>query len=81
MSILHVVPGTYLRQWRRQSPAGVAPVSVQSLAARILKEGLIPPYKEDKILEEVAVWQGGSGTWRRAAVLPPRSLVTPPVFG
>lgn len=57
MSILHVVPGTYLRQWRRQSPAGVAPVSVQSLAARILKEGLIP-YKEDKILEEVAVWQG-----------------------
>lgn len=60
MSVLHVVPGAYLRHWRRRSLGrknALAPVSVQSLAARILKEGLVA-YKEDRILEEVAVWQG-----------------------
>lgn len=59
MSILYVVPAFYLRHWRRTSPgqkSDLAPVSIQGLTDRILKEGLVP-YKEDSILEEVAIWQ------------------------
>lgn len=60
MSVLYVVPNHYLSHWRRTSlgqRSELAPVSVQSLVAKTLKEGLVV-YKEDRILEEVAVWQG-----------------------
>ena len=59
MSVLYVVPNHYLSHWRRTSlgkRSELAPVSVQSLVAKTLKEGLVV-YKEDRILEEVAVWQ------------------------
>lgn len=60
MSVLYVVPHFELHRWRKEilpkKGAGAA-VSVKSLASEILSEGLAV-YKEDRVLEEIAVWRG-----------------------
>lgn len=59
MLVLHLVPNQYVRQLRHTlfTEENVSPVMTMSaLIAHILKEGLIS-YKEDNILEEVAIWQ------------------------
>lgn len=59
MSVLFIVPRAHLRQLRRTLVQGGDPalvVTLPGLTARILKEGLVS-YHEDKIMEELAVWQ------------------------
>lgn len=59
MTCLYIVPNVYLRNFRRSLPRedGLSLVmTLPGLVAQILKEGFVS-YKEDKILEEVAVWQ------------------------
>lgn len=59
MTVLHLVPSAYLRQTRRRlsregQPAMAA--TINGLAAQILRSHLIS-YTENRLLEEVAVWQ------------------------
>ena len=59
MTSLYIVPNSYLRQFRRSLSKGGTSALVMTmpgLVAQILKEGLVS-YKEDEILEEVALWQ------------------------
>lgn len=59
MAVLHLVPNPYVRQVKRAlfRENNSSPVmTISALIAHILKEGLIS-YKEDRILEEVTVWQ------------------------
>ncbi len=59
MTCLYIVPNVYLRNFRRSLPKEDSPslvMTLPGLVAQILKEGLVS-YKEDKVLEEVAVWQ------------------------
>lgn len=59
MTALYLVPNAYLRKWRQEatrSGDNFVPLTLPGLVAQILKEGLVS-YKEDEILEEVAVWQ------------------------
>lgn len=59
MTALYLVPNAYLRRWRQEaikSGDSFLPLTLPGLIAQILKEGLVS-YKEDEILEEVAVWQ------------------------
>ena len=59
MTVLHIVPGAYLRQIRRrlskEGQPGLA-VTLGGLAAQILRANLAS-YREDRLLEEVALWQ------------------------
>lgn len=59
MTVLHLVPSTYLRQTRRRlsregQPALAA--TLGGLAAQILRAGMVS-YQENRLLEGVAVWQ------------------------
>lgn len=57
--IVHIVPSAYLRQTRRRlSREGqqAAAVTLGGLAAQILRAGLVP-YTENRLLEEIALWQ------------------------
>ncbi|HAI51831.1 MAG TPA: hypothetical protein DCL99_00875, partial [Firmicutes bacterium] len=59
MTVLYVVPSAYLKQTRRRlsregQPALAA--TLGGLAAQILRAGLVS-YQENRVLEEVAVWQ------------------------
>ena len=59
MTILYLVPNVHLRSLRRSLMREGDPslvVTIPGLVAQILKEGLVS-YKEDRILEEVAIWQ------------------------
>lgn len=59
MTVLYVVPNVYIRNFRRSlSREGdfSLVMTMPGLVAQILKEGLVS-YKEDGILEEVAIWQ------------------------
>lgn len=58
MTCLYVVPNVYVRNFRRSlsGDASVLVMTMPGLVAQILKEGLVS-YKEDKVLEEVAIWQ------------------------
>ncbi|MCK9524451.1 MAG: PD-(D/E)XK nuclease family protein [Limnochordia bacterium] len=59
MTCLYVVPNYYVRNFRRSLSEEGAPSQVTTmpgLVAQILKEGLVS-YKEDRVLEEVAIWQ------------------------
>ncbi len=59
VTTLYIVPSTHLRQVRRRLSREAHPaqaVTLGGLAAQILKEGLVS-YREDRILEEVALWQ------------------------
>ena len=59
MTCLYVVPNFYVRNFRRSVSEKGDPSQVTTmpgLVAQILKEGLIS-YKEDKVLEEMAIWQ------------------------
>ncbi|NMB02310.1 MAG: hypothetical protein GX971_12460 [Firmicutes bacterium] len=59
MTSLYIVPNVYLRQFRRSlvnTNDSAIVVTMPGLVAQILKEGLVS-YKEDAILEEVAIWQ------------------------
>lgn len=59
MTCLYIVPTVYLRNFRRSLPREDVPslvMTLPGLVAQILKEGLVS-YREDKVLEEVAVWQ------------------------
>lgn len=56
---MRLVPNLFLRKWRQvASPTGgqLLPFTIPSLAAKILKEHGVP-YRDDKIMEEIAVWQ------------------------
>jgi len=57
--VLYIVPNAYVRNLRRtlSGESGTCLVmTLPGLVAQILKEGLVS-YKEDQILEEVALWQ------------------------
>lgn len=58
MTCLYVVPNIYVRNFRRglSRDNGALVMTMPGLVAQILKEGLVS-YKEDKVLEEVAIWQ------------------------
>ena len=59
MTVLQLVPNQFLRKWRQvpSSTGGqLLPFTIPSLAAKILKEHGVP-YRDDKIMEEIAVWQ------------------------
>lgn len=59
MTTLYLVPNAYLHKWRQEATRrgdSVLILTLPGLVAQILKEGLVS-YKEDEILEEVAVWQ------------------------
>lgn len=59
MTALYLVPNAYLRKWRQEaskSANAFIPMTLPGLVSQTLKEGLVS-YKEDEILEEVAVWQ------------------------
>ncbi|NLL42749.1 MAG: hypothetical protein GX251_05375 [Firmicutes bacterium] len=59
MTCLYVVPNSYIRSFRRrlirEGDTSLV-MTLPGLAAQILKEGLVS-YREDKVLEEIAVWQ------------------------
>lgn len=59
MTCLYIVPSYYLRNFRRsvsQADSSAQVTTMPGLVAQILKEGLVS-YKEDRVLEEVAIWQ------------------------
>ena len=59
MTCLYIVPNVYVRNFRRslsREDASALVMTMPGLVAQILKEGLVS-YKEDKVLEEVALWQ------------------------
>lgn len=59
MTYLYLVPNTYLRQLRRtlsQEDPTCLVMTMPGLVAQVLKEGLVS-YKEDAIMEEIALWQ------------------------
>lgn len=59
MTCLYLVPNSLIRRFRRRlvrEGDSSLVMTLPGLAAQILKEGLVS-YREDKIVEEVAVWQ------------------------
>ncbi|HHY09363.1 MAG TPA: hypothetical protein GX528_02225, partial [Firmicutes bacterium] len=55
MTTLHLVPQRYLLRWRKKGGQALY-MTLPGLAARILKEAQIP-YREDRLAEELALWQ------------------------
>lgn len=59
MRVLQIVPPQFLVDWRRksfQTEGQNHPITLQALAARILREGAVV-YREDWVLEAAAVWE------------------------
>jgi RecB family exonuclease len=59
MRVIQIVPPQFLQEWRRQAPQSggeVQPITLKGLVARLLQAGAVV-YREDWVLETVAVWE------------------------